>query len=232
MPGASSTTDADLNDPSRDRVDPCALGAEGERTERHLRMLQELGELGMRLARAVTEQAVETAAEPDRDPGLVFSRIARAVRQTIALEAKLADDRRKAQAETAERRATEIRRRAVERKTKVRLLVERVLDAEADGSDAENLFYDLGERLETDYHDADFADLPIGELVARICRDLGVTANPSLWEDDGRAIEEANRLSPAKREGEGRERATQACATATPGPAMTHGEQALAPPSG
>jgi hypothetical protein len=201
------------------------------RTERHLQMLQELGELGMRLARAVTEQAVETAAEPDRDLGLVFSRIARAVRQTIALEAKLADDHRKAEVETAERRATEFRRRAVDRKTKVRLLVERVLDAEAEESDAENLFYDLGERLETDYDDADFADRPIGELVARICKDLGVTADPSRWHDDW-AVEEANLLSPAKREGEVRERAAQTCPTPTSGPAMTHEEQALAPPSG
>jgi hypothetical protein len=166
----------------------------------------ELGELGMRLARAVTEQAVETAAEPDRDLGLVFSRIARAVRQTIALEAKLADDRRKAEAETAEWRATETRRRAADRKTKVRLLVERVLNAEAEESDAENLFYDLGERLETDYDDADFADRPIGELVQRICKDLGVALDLSIWQDEDWAIEEAARLSPAKREGEGRER--------------------------
>jgi hypothetical protein len=178
--------------PPCETPDPAA-----ERTERHLQMLQELGELGMRLARAVTEQAVETAAEPDRDLGLVFSRIARAVRQTIALEAKLAEDRRKAETETAERRATETRRRAVDRKTKVRLLVERVLDAEADGSDAENLFYDLGERLETDYDDADFAERPIGELVQRICKDLGVTADPSLWQDDDRAIEEAQAATPS-----------------------------------
>jgi hypothetical protein len=199
------------------------------RTERHLQMLQELGELGMKLARAVTEQAVETAAEPDRDLGLVFSRIARAVRQTIALEAKLADDGR---AETAARVGGETRTRAHRHKRQVKRLVERAIEADADPSDHENLFFDLVERLEDDYDEADFADRPIGELVQRICKDLGLTANPSLWQDDDWAVEEANLLSPAKREGEGRERAAQTSATATPGPAMTHPEQALAPPSG
>jgi hypothetical protein len=118
----------------------------------------------------------------DESLGLVFARIARAVRQTFALEARLAEERRTAEVATAARRVER-------RKTKVRTAVERVLDAEADESDAENLFYDLTERLETDYDDADFADRPIGELVARICRDLGVTPDWSLWQDEDWAIE-------------------------------------------
>jgi hypothetical protein len=157
------------------------------RTARHLRGLAELGEIGMELARLVRRQAVEqAAANPDgavdESLGLVFARIARAVRQTFALEARLADDRRMAQ-------AAETRLHVERRKTKVRTAVERVLDAEAGEGDAENLFYDLTERLETDYDDADFADRPIGELVARICRDLGVTPDWSLWQDEDWAIE-------------------------------------------
>ena len=89
-------------------------------------------------------------------------------------------------------------RRVERRKTKVRTAVERVLDAEADGSEAENLFYDLTERLESDYEDADFTDRPIGELVARICRDLGVTPDWSLWQDEDWAIE-ARGAEPAVR---------------------------------
>jgi uncharacterized membrane-anchored protein YjiN (DUF445 family) len=146
-----------------------------------------LGEIGLELARLVRRQAVEqAAANPDgavdESLGLVFARIARAVRQTFALEARLAEDRRTAEAATTARRVER-------RKTKVRTAVERVLDAEAVESDAENLFYDLTERLETDYEDADFADRPIGELVARICRDLGVTPDWSLWQDEDWAIE-------------------------------------------
>jgi hypothetical protein len=175
------------------------------RTERHLRGLAELGEIGMELARLVRRQAVEqAAANPDgavdESLGLVFARIARAVRQTFALEARLAEDRRTAQAEAAARRAAETRLGVERRKTRVRTAVERVLDAEADGSDAESLFYDLTERLETDYDEADFADRPIGELVARICRDLGVTPDWSLWQDEDWAIE-ARGAEPAVRAG-------------------------------
>src|SRR5260370_7024883 len=71
-------------------------------------MLAELAEIGMDLARAVRRQALDHAESeqadapqvdaPDRigggDLALVFSRIARAARQTVALEAKLAEDRR------------------------------------------------------------------------------------------------------------------------------------------
>jgi hypothetical protein len=172
------------------------------RTERHLRGLAELGEIGMELARLVRRQAVEQAAASpdgavDEHLGLVFARIARAVRQTFALEARLAEERRTA-------RAAETRLHVERRKTKVRTAVERVLDAEADQGDVENLFYDLTERLETDYDDADFADRPIGELVARICRDLGVTPDWSLWQDEDWAIEArgAPASPPAKPRGE------------------------------
>ncbi|MDB5462558.1 MAG: hypothetical protein JWP23_947, partial [Phenylobacterium sp.] len=204
------------------------------RTARHLRGLAELGEIGMELARLVRRQAVEqAAANPDsavdERVGLVFARIARAVRQTFALEARLADDRRTAEAATAARHVER-------RKTKVRTAVERVLDAEADEGDAENLFYDLTERLETDYDDADFADRPIGELVARICRDLGVTPDWSLWQDEDWAIEAPNLLSPTRSERggsddrqrfsdpslTGREGGDAGLSTAAPGPAMTH----------
>jgi hypothetical protein len=166
--------------------DPQPSESAEARTARHLRGLAELGEIGLELARLVRRQAEAQAADPDgavdEHLGLVFARIARAVRQTFALEARLADERRTAQ-------AAETRRHAERRKTKVRTAVERVLDAEPDQGDAENLFYDLTERLETDYDDADFADRPVGELVARICRDLGVTPDWSLWQDEAWAIE-------------------------------------------
>ena len=204
------------------------------RTARHLRGLAELGEIGLELARLVRRQAVEqAAANPDgavdEHLGLVFARIARAVRQTFALEARLAEERRTA-------RAAETRLHVERRKTKVRTAVERVLDAEADESDAENLFYDLTERLETDYDDADFADRPIGDLVARICRDLGVTPDWSLWQDEDWAIEARGATAPPpgeieRVESEDRQRFGDPPQTgggdagfspAAPSPAMTH----------
>ena len=221
--------------------EPHPCGCADARIERHLRGLAELGEIGMELARLVRRQAVEqAAANPDgavdENIGLVFTRIARAVRQTFALEARLAEDRRKAEAETAARRVAETRLRVGRRKAKVSAIVERVLDAEGDHGDAENLFYDLGERLETDYDDADFADRPIGELVARICRDLGVIPDWSLWQDEDWAIEARGAAaSPPgeieRGESEDRQRfgdPSRTCrvdagvSPAAPGPAMTH----------
>jgi hypothetical protein len=74
-------------------ADPAA-----DRAERHGRVLQELTELGMNLARAVSAEA--TVADPAKanELALAFSRIARAVRQTLALEAKLAEERQAAAA--------------------------------------------------------------------------------------------------------------------------------------
>jgi hypothetical protein len=185
-------------DPSQDRSD---------RTERHLRILAELTEIGMDLARAVRRQALAQAAPeeadtpqagaPDRigggDLALVFSRIARAVRQTVALEAKLAEDRRtrdeRTEAEQAQRAATIARERKARQKARVKRIVEQAIEAEADGSDREDLLSDLDERLEDDDVDADFGERPTGEIIARICRDIGITPDRALWEAEDWGIE-------------------------------------------
>jgi hypothetical protein len=116
----------------------------------------------------------------------MFSRIARAVRQTLALESKLAEDRdvrdKRTQAEQA-------RRRGAQRKNTVRHIVEQAIEADADGTDREDLLDDLHERFEYE-DDLRFADRPIAEHVARICRDLGVTPDWTLWSDEDWAIEE------------------------------------------
>lgn len=67
------------------------------RAERQLRMLEELAEIGMELARGlgrrVAAEGVEAASDasckaatPDRDPADAFQRLSRAVRLTLALE--------------------------------------------------------------------------------------------------------------------------------------------------
>ncbi len=178
--------------PSCDTPDPAEA-----RTERHLRVLQELAELGMTLARAVAARAAETA---DADLGLAFTRIARAVRQTVALEAKLADDRETVRAGHARRLAQETAARGRRRKKLVKDAVERAIEAEWQGETVEALLGDLYERLVDPRDDAGFADRPIGELVAGICKALGVTPDPSLWEDEDWAIEEAALLASERHE--------------------------------
>lgn len=174
--------------PSPEALDPAEA-----RAERHSRILQELAELGMTLARAVAARAVETG---DADLGLAFTRVARAVRQTLALEAKLADGREAVLAGHIQRLAEETAARGRRRKKLVEDAVERAIDAECHGETAEALFDDLYERLQDPRDDADFADRPIGEMIAGICKALGVTPDPRLWEDEDWAIEEARRPGP------------------------------------
>jgi hypothetical protein len=155
--------------------------AQDDRAEQRLAMLRELAEIGMALARDVGQQAAADPQGPDL--GLVFSRIARAVRQTLALEARLEQDRRNQDRDAQSERARAVRLRGAARKTQVRRAVERAIDAEASDHEAENLFADLVDRLD-DQEEAWFADRPVADLVAAICRDLGVTHDPALWTDD------------------------------------------------
>ena len=205
---ASTTTDPANPDPSLDGPYGCSDAAAAERAERRLAVLAvlaELAEIGMEITRALRERVAEQAGDDESkgDPGLAFSRIARAVRQTLALDAKLDQERQvarglalanlaEAQAKV-ERAAAHERLRGLIRKSVVRSAVEQAIDDQADGDDVEWLVTDFRERLddEDEYDALDFNDRPIGEMVAQICRDLGLTIDLSLWEDEEWAIEEA-----------------------------------------
>ena len=173
------------------------------RTGRHLRMLEELAGIGMRLARDVERRAL--AEEPRRDAlpdpalvhsatadgaradfGLMFARIARAVRQTVALEARLAADaeaRATVGAAALANRAAAEQKRSRQLKDRVRRLAEAAISAEAEGHEAENLRYDLEERLEDPSIEAELGWRPIGVIFAGICRDLGIAADLSRFTD-------------------------------------------------
>src|ERR1700728_2746079 len=112
------------SDPAPDRMEACDLFSDegmAAQAARHVRMLQELAEIAMTAARAVGRQV---AAEPVADsgpaaepaeiakPGLVLTRIARCVRQTVALEAKLTADYRAWVAKSSEERAAALAKQA------------------------------------------------------------------------------------------------------------------------
>jgi hypothetical protein len=182
------------SDPSQDAPEAFASGAAHGRTEQRLAMLRELCEIGMRLARGVERQA-ENPETASGDLGLAFSRIARAVRQTLALEARLEGEREaRVQEERAmrDRQSARATRSSVERRSRlVRRAVGQAIEADAEESDFEQLFDDLDERLADREDDDGFLDRPVGELVARICKDLGVAVDWSLWEDEDWALAEA-----------------------------------------
>ena len=178
---------------------PASAGADvvrdaAERTGRHLGMLAELAEIGMELARDVRRQAL--AGDPPRDAlpdpalvnragadgaradfGLMFARVARAVRQTVALEARLAADAQAREREGAvaqASRAAAERKRLKQQKERVRRLVEDAISADADAGDGEGLRLDLDERLEDPDIEDELGRGPIGVVVLGICKDLGV----------------------------------------------------------
>jgi hypothetical protein len=133
--------------------------------------------MAMEIAREVSRRALDPDASNEAacEISLAFTRIAKTVRQTIALEAKL-------ETEAAAAARGEVRARGAQNRRDARRLVERVI-AEVSEDDAEDLLDSLEERL-LDEDDTRFGDAPLGEIVARICRDLGVEFDPDLWADD------------------------------------------------
>ncbi|HLY56643.1 MAG TPA: hypothetical protein VKS60_13855, partial [Stellaceae bacterium] len=116
-----------------------------DRTERHLAMLRRIGEIGMALLETVQQQAEsETPPEPAALAG-AFARLSRAVRQTIALESKLVEERRSREAQAAHTGGWSHLQDAVERQrkaqqaAKVRARVARAIEWEADSDAAEDL---------------------------------------------------------------------------------------------
>jgi len=180
----------------------CAAQA---RAARQLAMLQELAEIGMQIARAVRDEALALAAPADEDApprsrfgngdlGLVYSRVARAVRQTVALETRVAGEIETARVERARRRDAALRWAADERQHEIRDYVAEAIEAEAvekesSEREVERLLDDLDERLDAGQYDDTLQTAPVGELVERICADLGVIPDWSLWDDHAWAAE-------------------------------------------
>jgi hypothetical protein len=151
------------------------------RTVRHLAMLRELAEIGMALARAVGEQALQElapqagpleapqaarpATTPSRaEPATTFARLARAVRQTIALEARIAAGGIPgARTPHALRPAPDARRQVIRRVLRQVAAADGIpLDREIDER--------LGDELDADPDGA----APVEDVIAAICHDLGL----------------------------------------------------------
>jgi hypothetical protein len=164
-----------------------------ERTERRIRRLAQLAEIGLDLADMLRQQARAAKWFGTEGPQM-FACLARAVRQTTALEERLdADARAREQQGVAEqaRRAAGAERTRKRQKAQVRRLVEAAIKSDADPSDAERLLVDLHERLDDPDIEAEFGNRSIGEIVAGICQDLGVTTTMSQWPDEWLGPDEA-----------------------------------------
>jgi hypothetical protein len=162
-----------------------------EKAERQDRILGELAELGLSLARAVHERALAAETpEATSELALAFHRISRSVRQTLALEAKIEHDRsrqdREVRADAARGRENGVTRR----KHQLRMAVERSVWNEAEGAEAERLLDELDDILEEEVLSDAFTEGPLEAHIARIRADLGLAANdtpllPRPKEDGG-----------------------------------------------
>ncbi len=152
------------------------------RSYRHI--LHELIEIGTDLARIVHRQATSEpnatpAAAPTPDPTIAFDRIARTLRRTIVLARKLTDPAPQRPAELRAERAAEQsgQRRLAARKQIIRA-VEDTIQRRTDGAEAEALHAELRERLDDPDLDDDLDQQPIADIIAAICRDLGIEHFP------------------------------------------------------
>jgi len=158
-------------------------------TERHGLILAELAEIGMAIVRELKVQALEAEApEAQARAVAAFPRVARAVRQSLALEARLQRDLIHHRRETARDADREIQLLMRKRKARVRLYMERAIaDAFAEADDTGDAVMmrleDLRERLHDDLLEPDFAVLPFPEAIALLHRALGMDP-PELGPED------------------------------------------------
>jgi hypothetical protein len=164
--------------------------------------LRELGELGMDLARTLRREVFDAPkdARPVSagDVAMAFSRIARAVRLTLALETRVltgepARAGRSHDAAPADDPTLGITRENLPfiplgayKKVVARVISDTII-AETQGAEAERLVEALCERLFERDDDEALADLPIGELINRIRTDIGLPALAEPWTEEERS---------------------------------------------
>lgn len=138
-----------------------AADQEAEGAQHCRRVLHELIDIGMERGRAIHAQAMADGAAPMLELAAAFERIARAVRRCIALALVLSG--------AVPSRAAGHRRIARE--------VEDASRRRAGGREAEGMGGERPDRLDASDLNA-VRGRPVDEVIAGICRDLGVAAVP------------------------------------------------------
>jgi len=137
------------------------------RNGRQMRKLEEVSDLGLKVARAVQHLLERRAAgdKPDpeeertvRDIAAIFVRTARELRQAVALEARL---------DTIDHAGA----RVSLRKQQVKAAVEHIVKAEVDPVDADRMCAACDLRI-ADFEDAEILESTLEDLIARVCHHL------------------------------------------------------------
>lgn len=192
--------------------------------DRQLERLDRLAEAGLELAVAVEAGAKHAGADHE-GAARAYARVSRAVRQAVMLQSKLVKDFEARTAAAEKRRADAAaavdeahREREELRKVRVSRIVERVMMAGHDDEETvDRLVYEADERLDDDGFLGDVLARPVSEIVAQICKDLGLAPDWTRLAEEAWAIEEmaggeagaplaeweASRARPAPPAGEG-----------------------------
>jgi hypothetical protein len=196
---------------AEDAPDPAVL-----RAERRLRLLEELADIGMDLARSLRPGAAtggaaqaEAGEAPagdavrgkGREPADAFGPLSRAIRLTLALEAKTDDELRdlkagigRARAEEhakgAERLRVAAAKRREDRIDQVRDLVLGLAGAEIDDREAfDDIEEELEERLDENEVEFGCPERPLRETVEGLCKAMGLSPDWSRWTGEGWAAD-------------------------------------------
>ena len=170
-------------------------------------VLAEVNRISLRMLQALEHEALEPAPENGPDAlqlreearprvgelSQAMIRLARSIRQTAFLQIKLANDglqhELKTQAERADKAAA--RRETLDlRKDEVRVAVEMVIEAQVPRREAaERLLDDLDLGLDR-FTDADLERRSVGEIVARLCEEVGIPFDPTPLRDEEWVLQE------------------------------------------
>ena len=161
--------------------------------ERQLAILGRIAEAGLEIVVALEAQAKGGEVVVQGDLAMAFNRVARAVRHTLMLQARLVEALKDHEAGRASLKA-DLNARAARL---VRGAIEDDGEARADAGRAERLAAEAAERLRAE----DIGDLltrPFGEAVAGICRDLGLSPDWLALAEDCYAAEAEAGFKPGK----------------------------------
>lgn len=171
-----------------------------EQAELNDRALAELLELGLSAARQVQARLLSADdVQEVCDLSLAFNRISRAVRQTIALQAKLERERKREAREDA-RDAQQVQQaRASRREAQVRATVERAIWTEAEPDEADRLIDELDDLISEEALYDGFGEEPIAAHIERIRVELGLpSASPMRSAVAGRALDAPGGAQPSR----------------------------------
>jgi hypothetical protein len=159
------------------------LAAAVARTRRLMALLHELTETGMELARGLRREVMSTGASAGVE--IRFCRIAKAVRQLIALEAKL--DQALGDVASGRWAAEDAERELAALTTSEDAAIEAIETAVREAGDAETAER-LRERLDVWHAESsverDFTEKSVAEIVVDACRRLDIAPDPALLTDE------------------------------------------------